>query len=87
MVVNEFYDDLQVIADVSMVKPPIFDLILFLVVLAYLGVIGGCMYWVRGNGRTSGNGRKSIIEMLIELVVGRCPYSADSPIIGLGTYI
>ena len=43
----EFYDELQVIADVSMVKPPIFDLILFLVVLAYLGVIGGCMYWVR----------------------------------------
>ena len=43
----EFYDELKVIAEVSRVKPPIFDLILFLVVFAYLGVLGGCMYWVR----------------------------------------
>ena len=43
----EFYDELKVIAEVSRVKPPIFDLILFLVVLVYLGVLGGCMYWVR----------------------------------------
>ena len=43
----EFYDELRVIAEVSRVKPPIFDLILFLVVLVYLGGLGGCMYWVR----------------------------------------
>ncbi|KAI6651766.1 hypothetical protein LOD99_5013 [Oopsacas minuta] len=43
----EFYDELQLITEVSKVKPPIFDLMLFLVVLLYLGVIGGCMYWVR----------------------------------------
>ena len=43
----KFYDELEVIAEVSKVKPPIFDLILFVCVLIYLGVIGGAMYWVR----------------------------------------
>ena len=43
----KFYDELEVIAEVSKVKPPIFDLILFVCVLIYLGAIGGCLYRLR----------------------------------------